>query len=113
MNCSSRRSVIFYATTTTAIYTLSLHDALRSYVGFCAPIMRDQEDGENTLSCGSRGDLCRDPGRRRSRRWSRIRDRKSTRVNSSDGNISYAVVRLNKEQSAIYLPAPAVRDAVY
>src|SRR5476651_642732 len=69
----------FNDTATTEIYTLSLHDALP---------------------------ICRSP--RPSKRWSRLtatctarrtsfRDRKSTRLNSSHANISYAVFCLKKK----------------
>src|SRR6185503_21257361 len=67
----------FNATATTEIYTLSLHDAL--------PISR----------CGRRG--CRRCGRPPSCR-PHHRDRKSTRLNSSHGYISYAVFCLKKKK---------------
>src|SRR3712207_8814629 len=67
----------FNDTATTEIYTLSLHDAL--------PISRSRRR--------------RPPTRRR--RWRRAPappDRKSTRLNSSHANISYAVFCLKKKK---------------
>src|SRR2546430_16633018 len=100
---SSRRSAIFYFfffndTATTEIYTLSLHDAL--------PISRDRGRWR-------RGSApARQPQRSRSRRsFSSFHlysceqhvarrigaDRKSTRLNSSHSQISYAVFCLKKK----------------
>src|SRR6478752_9880756 len=74
----------FNDTATTEIYTLSLHDAL--------PISR--WPGGGPCSAG--------PGPRRPRR-----DRKSTRLNSSHGYISYAVFCLKKKttKNTIHLEA--------
>src|SRR3712207_8131752 len=95
----------FNDTATTEIYTLSLHDAL--------PI--------SGAACGSERDACRRrrpapnargdprragpppapapaaPGRRRRSRGT-LPDRKSTRLNSSHANISYAVFCLKKKK---------------
>src|SRR5215203_7079419 len=72
----------FNDTATTEIYTLSLHDALPS----------------STTGCAT------PTARRRPRTWSAsawattaARDRKSTRLNSSHANISYAVFCLKKK----------------
>src|SRR4030043_867393 len=75
----------FNDTATTEIYTLSLHDAL--------PISkrvpgRSERAGHQAGSCGRRGDI----GHTRRARP----DRKSTRLNSSHGYISYAVFCLKK-----------------
>src|SRR2546422_7211662 len=69
----------FNDTATTEIYTLSLHDAL--------PIStsRRAAPGRPTSSSGSRSTT------------STCRDRKSTRLNSSHGYISYAVFCLKKK----------------
>src|SRR3712207_8949411 len=91
----------FNDTATTEIYTLSLHDALPIYqraVGArgrasgwgCAGVER--ADGATMLR--PRGGETLDPTDRRLRR-----DRKSTRLNSSHANISYAVFCLKKKKS--------------
>src|SRR2546429_9088433 len=78
----------FNDTATTEIYTLSLHDALPI---FCCPMC--------TAAC--RTPTCR-CGSTMTRTWSRRDngprlDRKSTRLNSSHGYISYAVFCLKKK----------------
>src|SRR2546430_11769738 len=74
----------FNDTATTEIYTLSLHDAL--------PILRARHELQRPH---------RDPRRqvRAQGRVSRPRDRKSTRLNSSHSQISYAVFCLKKKKS--------------
>src|SRR3712207_7144297 len=94
-----RRVVFFFNdTATTEIYTLSLHDALpicrrrRGGRGSPWPAGRDARPGGRRGPAGSR---C--AGRR-----SRCsRDRKSTRLNSSHANISYAVFCLKKKKSKV------------
>src|SRR6266550_8497115 len=71
------RCFFFNDTATTEIYTLSLHDAL--------PISQPGE--QSTPAPGSKTTAIRN--------WSR--DRKSTRLNSSHGYISYAVFCLKKK----------------
>src|SRR2546422_8357667 len=85
----------FNDTATTEIYTLSLHDAL--------PISQPYSLGPG------RGMESRSHSRRRnlSGVWSRIPapspvDRKSTRLNSSHGYISYAVFCLKKKKKIKY-----------
>src|SRR3989337_3953077 len=79
-NISSLDSPLFFFfndTATTEIYTLSLHDAL--------PIWADRPPVRRRLAgrlSGPGGDL----------------DRKSTRLNSSHGSISYAVFCLKKNK---------------
>src|SRR5216683_6925953 len=70
----------FNDTATTEIYTLSLHDAL--------PIYAHQ----------ARGCLDGPRVRHRGRRDQSYRDRKSTRLNSSHDQISYAVFCLKKKK---------------
>src|SRR3712207_8375089 len=87
----------FNDTATTEIYTLSLHDAL--------PISRLRHRGEQRRPRGARGVRTTRRGARpclrgraaaqRARRFARV-DRKSTRLNSSHANISYAVFCLKK-----------------
>src|SRR2546429_5661297 len=74
----------FNDTATTEIYTLSLHDALPIWKASTMPIPTDP----------IRPPLRRARGRPRSGR-----DRKSTRLNSSHGYISYAVFCLKKKKS--------------
>src|SRR2546430_8728184 len=74
----------FNDTATTEIYTLSLHDAL--------PISRrdnDRSDRRHVPRARDRSARCRH----------RRRDRKSTRLNSSHSQISYAVFCLKKKTS--------------
>src|SRR5216684_6826427 len=80
----------FNDTATTEIYTLSLHDAL--------PISAEtlpwpDADFDASLSSLVLG-FMRDPD---------MGDRKSTRLNSSHGYISYAVFCLKKKKKNIYL----------
>src|SRR3712207_7539771 len=87
----------FNDTATTEIYTLSLHDALPISVG-----------------SGSGGQVARIASNSRiSQGWStalvaeatgsaRTSDRKSTRLNSSHANISYAVFCLKKKKKPLY-----------
>src|SRR3712207_9314356 len=86
-------SVFFFFndTATTEIYTLSLHDALpisRTRRSFPASGPRQHPD--HWLARGRSG---RRPGNGRPRT-----DRKSTRLNSSHANISYAVFCLKKKK---------------
>src|SRR2546422_9252735 len=76
----------FNDTATTEIYTLSLHDAL--------PISYPW-DSALLASCHARRPS---PDRRRSSPPRATRDRKSTRLNSSHGYISYAVFCLKKKK---------------
>src|SRR2546427_7708459 len=91
----------FNDTATTEIYTLSLHDALpilRSRVGL--PRVADRAPGRQG-SGAEEGlhDAATDPRRLpRLRREVRRQDRKSTRLNSSHSQISYAVFCLKKKK---------------
>src|SRR2546429_6667701 len=81
----------FNDTATTEIYTLSLHDAL--------PIWR-MARGSRRCSRGSlRPPPCR-PWERRRLGGTVRSDRKSTRLNSSHGYISYAVFCLKKKTNS-------------
>src|SRR3712207_7806672 len=99
IRCSS---VFFFFndTATTEIYTLSLHDALPiSDSGRRLRQLQDWEAGlnENELTAihGSTGKPgCLD------------QDRKSTRLNSSHANISYAVFCLKKKNQGTKRPNP-------
>src|SRR3712207_9592077 len=88
----------FNDTTATEIYTLSLHDALpiffiiSSTFGFTV-VQRRRDLALLRLVGGSRGQL-------------RRLDRKSTRLNSSHANISYAVFCLKKKNTRRYSYTP-------
>src|SRR2546430_13549461 len=84
----------FNDTATTEIYTLSLHDAL--------PISPRAE---------SRGRYCR-PTRAAAKRTCSLRDRKSTRLNSSHSQISYAVFCLKKKKDHRGVAVRCVRAVV-
>src|SRR3712207_9573439 len=94
-------SFFFNDTATTEIYTLSLHDAL-PICSVAAPGGRG--DGQRTTPDRARparrcaapsGVAAPDP--RSGRTPGRNQDRKSTRLNSSHANISYAVFCLKKK----------------
>src|SRR3712207_8506637 len=90
----------FNDTATTEIYTLSLHDALPIWRrcgtgcrrsagrGPCAPASAPSWEPRCSPAAGS---ACAGPGD------PATRDRKSTRLNSSHANISYAVFCLKKK----------------
>src|SRR6266853_4148111 len=82
---SSASSMIFFFndTATTEIYTLSLHDALPIY-GDSSTGAGGQLAGQDAPSTGSSGTV--------------VVDRKSTRLNSSHSQISYAVFCLKKKK---------------
>src|SRR3712207_7894915 len=89
----------FNDTATTEIYTLSLHDALPIFdpsgLSWASSTLRVKGPaGLGSLereSAGAPGLSC----------W---QDRKSTRLNSSHANISYAVFCLKKKTSPLYIP---------
>src|SRR6266436_8848845 len=84
--CSYLYSFFFFFndTATTEIYTLSLHDALPISLGRVERVIGPGEQLQ-----GIRGPFQRDQPER---------DRKSTRLNSSHGYISYAVFCLKKKK---------------
>src|SRR3712207_9430878 len=85
----------FNDTATTEIYTLSLHDALPIYAEPARQSTRLRPVRRRKTS--SRDDLrTRDVSGRRPREAT-CSDRKSTRLNSSHANISYAVFCLKKK----------------
>src|SRR3712207_8860931 len=86
--------VIFFFndTATTEIYTLSLHDALPIFGGTRGRTPRTPLPGARTRRFRSGDAHAVAPP---------ARDRKSTRLNSSHANISYAVFCLNKKQQKI------------
>src|SRR2546429_6318124 len=84
----------FNDTATTEIYTLSLHDALPIFAPRLVEIRRIPRRDRHSESCSNRlasvldFDAIRVP-----------KDRKSTRLNSSHGYISYAVFCLKKKKN--------------
>src|SRR2546422_10133502 len=84
---SSFSFFFFNDTATTEIYTLSLHDAL--------PISGSGRRRCHTLAASGQA---RRAARRGGRRRGSLVDRKSTRLNSSHGYISYAVFCLKKKK---------------
>src|SRR3712207_7562208 len=90
----------FNDTATTEIYTLSLHDALPISAGgdLPQPAARWQgHQGHDAPRGGRAAPHARGQGPRQ-------QDRKSTRLNSSHANISYAVFCLKKKKNASLLP---------
>src|SRR3712207_6850970 len=110
----------FNDTATTEIYTLSLHDALPIYrgdqvaqhVGDHRPGQRrDAGDGEHlepVEDAGVEVGAQLDAGRDARREDGLAEDRKSTRLNSSHANISYAVFCLKKKNDNLRLFALAL-----
>src|SRR3712207_7725177 len=94
----------FNDTATTEIYTLSLHDALpiSCHVAAARPrcvggATRSSSDSAATVNIA----LPTPPAARSARNTGKLvaRDRKSTRLNSSHANISYAVFCLKKKKT--------------
>src|SRR5688572_31724867 len=77
----------FNDTATTEIYTLSLHDALPIY----CEMSKVAEISARSAPCRTTSAPARPPARS-------CRDRKSTRLNSSHSQISYAVFCLKKKK---------------
>src|SRR2546422_7687304 len=100
----------FNDTATTEIYTLSLHDAL--------PISRQRRQLRDLRRVVARRGPGREPrrrahdrhGDRRRDRARRAGDRKSTRLNSSHGYISYAVFCLKKKKNKADSEATKLSD---
>src|SRR5256884_5398087 len=87
----------FNDTATTEIYTLSLHDALPIW------LLKRRSHCPSLISRGwvkSTGGKLTRPHMLRE---SEVQDRKSTRLNSSHGYISYAVFCLKKKIMRVYL----------
>src|SRR3712207_8357090 len=97
----SRFFVFFFNdTATTEIYTLSLHDALPiSPARHSPPPWRWRPPDPSRSESGGAKNGLSDHGARTPTR--RAQDRKSTRLNSSHANISYAVFCLKKKKKHI------------
>src|SRR3712207_8478829 len=94
----TRGSLLFFFndTATTEIYTLSLHDALPICHGAAGPARHAGVGDRRVGRAGACG--ARRSGDRAALRQLGRRDRKSTRLNSSYANISYAVFCLKKKK---------------
>src|SRR3712207_9022012 len=94
-------SFIFNDTATTEIYTLSLHDALPisgPALRRALPVLQGEARAARGGDRAARGRPRRDAVRDRPAAARRpTGDRKSTRLNSSHANISYAVFCLKKK----------------
>src|SRR3989475_4706801 len=89
----------FNDTATTEIYTLSLHDALPICVPLVHQAMQHLEEQADVLEVEARRRLVEDvEGAARVALGQLGRDRKSTRLNSSHSQISYAVFCLKKKK---------------
>src|SRR3712207_7221698 len=104
----------FNDTATTEIYTLSLHDALPisgpgqrqgARLGLGQGERQRRSDRPRPPDRRDRRADRRDPAPRLAAAWPQARagDRKSTRLNSSHANISYAVFCLKKKKKTIKL----------
>src|SRR3712207_9456786 len=91
MLCSIFFFFFFKDTATTEIYTLSLHDALPIYGAGVGQLAAQLADRLHLLE-----HLLDGPGQ--AAQVADDRDRKSTRLNSSHANISYAVFCLKKKK---------------
>src|SRR3712207_7554815 len=102
MKSQSRVIFFFNDTATTEIYTLSLHDALPIFDdgNTCDPV--PDVDGGQVVRVPGGEDVVFDHG---------PQDRKSTRLNSSHANISYAVFCLKKKQNLCYFISLLLRPS--
>src|SRR3712207_7202355 len=95
----------FNDTATTEIYTLSLHDALPIYIfSICLliSVAACTEGTNETVESAYQLPVLPEPSYKFSRNGeSSVKDRKSTRLNSSHANISYAVFCLKKKTKTI------------
>src|SRR3712207_7135886 len=100
VTCYSIVFFFFNDTATTEIYTLSLHDALPiSLRAADQPVERGGLQGQEVRHLERLGDL----GERDAQRRAGDLDRKSTRLNSSHANISYAVFCLKKKKRKTHI----------
>src|SRR5690349_23493814 len=91
---------VFTDPATPDIYTLSLHDALpiSPWKSTCGAVTTRCQPGSTESTSADRGLLSTTPWAPPSSWWSmRMTDRKSTRLNSSHVEISYAVFCLKKK----------------
>src|SRR3712207_6980923 len=91
----------FNDTATTEIYTLSLHDALPISVGLRAPHADEAEVAVHRPLLLVDARAQERPGALLGAALAARVDRKSTRLNSSHANISYAVFCLKKKKTNV------------
>src|SRR3712207_7135938 len=96
----------FNDTATTEIYALSLHDALPIYFFIHIFFLLHTTYGYNTILITNNYDISYSLLKRFSISLRKLTDRKSTRLNSSHANISYAVFCLKKNRPAHPLVCP-------
>src|SRR5688572_32581837 len=89
---------LFNDTATTEIYTLSLHDALPIWMDDRTVFRAHADAAAGAADRNAAMELAVDQRHRYLRRRSRA-DRKSTRLNSSHSQISYAVFCLKKKKN--------------
>src|SRR3712207_9488294 len=90
-------SFFFNDTATTEIYTLSLHDALPISGDFWIPVINPSEEGKDRSGRDHVVEVRDDVVSVVQVQIAEV-DRKSTRLNSSHANISYAVFCLKKKK---------------
>src|SRR2546422_6961162 len=89
----------FNDTATTEIYTLSLHDALPIFLASFETVRPDQKGHRPFFVCNLISQIAHDTWGQVGADRKRVGDRKSTRLNSSHGYISYAVFCLKKKNN--------------
>src|SRR2546427_7398618 len=100
---SSSHLFFFNDTATTEIYTLSLHDALPIYSDRTPATASSPALPSRWRSCRSAAPRGCRPDRGSTSTWTAT-DRKSTRLNSSHSQISYAVFCLKKKTTLSSCP---------
>src|SRR3712207_6963595 len=98
----------FNDTATTEIYTLSLHDALPICAGEARYFLKLWPDTRPGRAVAARRDVIL-PLTRALHERGPCQDRKSTRLNSSHANISYAVFCLKKKKNTCHTTNPKLR----
>src|SRR3712207_7847826 len=105
----SRHLFFFNDTATTEIYTLSLHDALP----ICRYVVATGGNAEAARIAGIRVQRMKFAVYLISAACAGLADRKSTRLNSSHANISYAVFCLKKKKNSTMIPLPYIYLILY
>src|SRR2546428_1200942 len=100
-SCPATYSIFFFFndTATTEIYTLSLHDALPISIRRRQVVVHDVAQAPDSARPGVREIDLRAVLGQATRGPLELRDRKSTRLNSSHDQISYAVFCLKKKNT--------------